>query len=927
MDLFIIDFNGFVPISRSILATHKQVETDVPYIGSNFSWWNCRLPMSLRLFQLPKLIAERRSSAIFGVAIVLLLWAAIFAKYAEDVRDDLRDAQRTGHSFTLVFEENVLRSIDELDHLLFYLRRSIEARQGSTDYNTILHTTDFPQDIIVQVSIIDAHGIMRASTAGPQPAPSMDLSDREHFRAHLNTDEDKLFISKPLIGRVSGRWSIQLSRRFSNADGSFGGVVVASLDPEHFTKFYDRVDLGSSGTISMIGDDGVVRAAGGQSGGLTMGQDIRGSELFAQIQSGLNSGFELRDPVNGRIRLISIRKVKGQPLWVSVSLDKGEALAGSWLSFRIDSAAGLLLTLAILAAMELMLRTEAGARQKSEQLELTLESISQGIMLVTKDLEIPIINRRCGELLKLPDEVIDNPPRFDELADQRNSALHSIAAEIAKAASEPSDQSSGEPQASISECAMADGTVLEVRNGRLSDGGFVQTFTDITKRVNAEADIVRLASEDSLTGLLNRRGFRAALARIRDEETADPSEPAQIKYSILFLDLDRFKVINDTLSHRMGDLLLEEVAKRLRATLRSTDVLARFGGDEFAAIVRHVKSRSALADVANCLIRAIGEPCELGGYRILTSASIGIAVGPEDAADADDLVVAADLALNAAKERSRGGYQFYQSSMTKELNNRRQIELELGEAIERNELQLYYQPIVNLRRNVVTGFEALARWHHPTRGLVPPSDFIPVAEDTGLIVRLGEWALNEACRSVAKLSPDLKVAVNLSPVQFSAPDLVDVVQRALLQSGLAPNRLELEITERLLLDNNEHVISMLRRLRDLGVGIALDDFGTGYSALSYLRKFPLDRLKIDRSFVLGLAEGPEQVAIVQAVLSIANALSMKVTAEGVETADQRDFLKALGCDDAQGYLFSRPVPFEELSQILAGWRVRGVIAA
>jgi diguanylate cyclase (GGDEF)-like protein len=769
--------------------------------------------MNLHLLHLPKLVAERRSSAIFGVVIIMMLWAGAFLKYAQDAHGDLKDAERTNLSFAMVFEENVLRSIDELDNMLFYLRRNVEGRKDDADYGAILHSTDIPGDIIVQVSIIDARGIMRASTAGPQPSPPVDLSDREHYRAHLDSLEDRLFISRPVIGRVSGKWSVQLSRRFLNRDGTFGGVIVVSLDPEHFTKFFNRVDLASSGSIALIGDDGVVRSAGGRSGDLKMGQDVRGTELFARMQAGVNGAFEESDGANGQIRLVALRKVKDQPLWVSVSMDKAEVVAGSLSELRVNCLAVALLTLVILAAMERIFRTEAGARQKSKQLELTL------------------------------------------------------------------------------------------------------------------ATMARLASEDSLTGLLNRRGFSLALNDIHGGRDADRQGCDQVEYAVLFLDLDRFKVINDTLGHRIGDLLLEETAQRLRASVRPTDVLARLGGDEFAVIARDVRTRSVLDDLASRLIKAIREPFELGGYRVRTTISIGIAISPTDGENADDLVVAADLALYAAKERNRDSYQFYQTSMTRELTDRRQIEIDLREAIERNELELYYQPIVSLHDNGVIGFEALTRWKHRTKGFVPPSDFIPIAEDTGMMAWLGEWALTEACSKIAQLPADLNLAVNLSPVQFSAPDLVDVVQRALAASGLAAHRLELEITESLLLENNEHTLSMLRRLRQLGVSIALDDFGTGYSALSYLRKFPLDKIKIDRSFVTDIATRSDQVAIIQAVLSIARALGMTVTAEGVETVVQKDFLKALGCDNAQGFLFGKPVPFEQIAEIIATHTARKVMAA
>ncbi len=285
-------------------------------------------------------------------------------------------------------------------------------------------------------------------------------------------------------------------------------------------------------------------------------------------------------------------------------------------------------------------------------------------------------------------------------------------------------------------------------------------------------------------------------------------------------------------------------------------------------------SRTQLEAIAIRLAKSVCEPCELDGHRVRSNVSIGIAVGPADGATSDDLLMAADLALYAVKASGRGTYQFYQRSMNKDLRDRRQIEMDLREAIERNELELHYQPIVDLRRNVITGFEALARWRHPVKGMVPPAVFIPVAEDSGLILPLGEWALMESCRRAVHWPNDLKIAVNLSPVQISAPNLVDKVLRILSETGLAPDRLELEITERVFMDDSEHTLSILHRLKDIGVRISMDDFGTGYSSLSYLRSFPFDKIKIDRTFVSDLAEGTEHVVIVQAVVSIASVLGM-----------------------------------------------------
>ena len=331
--------------------------------------------MHPHLLKLPRLVAERRSSAIFGLILIAMLWAGVILKYSEDVQSDKRDAERSNQNFAMVFEENVLRSIGEIDKALLYLRRSIETRKDSADFGTIVSTTDVLSEIIVQVAIIDAAGIMRASNIGPQPAPLVDLSDREHYRVHLRSSEDRLYISKPVVGRVSGKWSVQFSRRFSNADHSFAGVVVASLDPEHLTKFYNKIDFGTLASISLIGSDGVVRSSGGSAGGFSLGQDLSARPLFANIRAGVSPAtFEVSDPAYGGPRLITVRKVNGHLLWVSVSTDQREIYKGSLADFQLHALAALALTLVILLAMERILRSEAKARHKADQLQLTLEN-------------------------------------------------------------------------------------------------------------------------------------------------------------------------------------------------------------------------------------------------------------------------------------------------------------------------------------------------------------------------------------------------------------------------------------------------------------------------------------------------------------------------------------------------------------------------
>ncbi len=371
--------------------------------------------------------------------------------------------------------------------------------------------------------------------------------------------------------------------------------------------------------------------------------------------------------------------------------------------------------------------------------------------------------------------------------------------------------------------------------------------------------IARLASEDPLTGLPNRRVFRTKIEKLCGSGSEANAQPRD--FAVLFLDLDRFKAINDTLGHRVGDMLLVEVAQRLRTSL-SLDkvsaravlprrVLARLGGDEFAIVLPAFDSAAAIETLAYAIVETIGRPYEIDGHHIRSSVSIGIAIGPRDGKSADDILMAADLALYAVKTSGRGTYLFYQPVMNHEVNDRRQIEMDLREAIEQNALHLEYQPIIDLRRNAVVGFEALARWRHATRGAISPADFIPIAEDSGLILPLGEWALREACTQAARWPNELKIAVNLSPVQFSLANFPDIVLGILADTGLAPERLVLEITERLFISDIDKALAILHRLKALGIGIAMDDFGIGYSSLSLLRSFPFDRNQDRSKFRLG----------------------------------------------------------------------------
>jgi len=434
---------------------------------------------------------------------------------------------------------------------------------------------------------------------------------------------------------------------------------------------------------------------------------------------------------------------------------------------------------------------------------------------------------------------------------------------------------------------------------------FVGVLNDVTYRKNAEARLNHLANHDALTGLPNRNllndRLAHAIARRREDMAA-----------VLFLDLDRFKLINDSYGHDVGDELLRAVAARLVGCLRDEDTVARLGGDEFVVLLEDLPGGDAAATIAGKVAGRLAEPLMIGGRELPVAASIGIALYPRDGRDAQDLLKNADTAMYRAKEAGRGGFCFFAGEMNAHALRRLTLENELRRALDGGELEVFYQPQVTMDSGRLIGAEALVRWRHPLRGLVSPIDFIPVAEETGLIVALGEQVLRIACRQIADWQrrglPPLTVAVNLSPRQFRQADLVTVIAAIIAETGVDPARLELEITESAAMQNADSTVAALQRLRAMGVSLAIDDFGTGYSSLSYLKRFPIDKLKIDRSFILGVPADGDDTAIVQAIAAMAGSLGLKLLAEGVENEAQRGFLAAFGCAAAQGYLFGRPQP-------------------
>jgi diguanylate cyclase (GGDEF)-like protein len=561
--------------------------------------------------------------------------------------------------------------------------------------------------------------------------------------------------------------------------------------------------------------------------------------------------------------------------------------------------------------------------QQNMRFRAALDNMGEGLCMFDADKRLVVCNDRYAKMYQLPPDLLEVGTPHNAIIAHRVS--HGILkGDTGGAAVEEKIVTLGQlPATTISSRTdeLADGRLICVTRQPMTGGGWVATHDDVTEQRRSEAKISHMALHDALTDLPNRallnEHLEHALARVKRGEIV----------ATHLLDLDYFKNVNDTLGHPVGDKLLTMVAERLRGLIRDADTIARMGGDEFAILQLGIAQPSDATSLAQRVIEVVGEPYDIDGHQVIIGTSIGIAVGPADGLSPDPLLRNADLALYRAKSHGRGTVCFFESEMDAQMQARRALEQDLRKAFIGREFELHYQPIINLETDEISGFEALIRWPHSERGMVPPNTFIPLAEEIGLIVPLGEWALRTACSTAARWPDHLKICVNLSPVQFRTRGLVQMVVGALATSGLHPARLELEITETVLLIDTEATLTVLHRLRELGVRIAMDDFGTGYSSLSYLQTFPFDRIKIDRSFVKGVAEEVGSLNIVRAVAAMAKGLGMATTAEGVETQEQLDAVKSEGCGEMQGFLFSPALPAHEIEQLLLSTQKKAENAA
>ncbi len=541
-------------------------------------------------------------------------------------------------------------------------------------------------------------------------------------------------------------------------------------------------------------------------------------------------------------------------------------------------------------------------------LKIALTYMSQGLALYDANGALILANRRLCEMCGVSCEQVRIGMSIAEVmgaigfsrrrAQRVSERIHSIAPD-------------GQMDQTFEEIGEAH--VVSIATRPMPDGGWVMTFEDVTERRRAEVQLAYMAHHDALTGLPNRTYFHERLRQAMVQAKRGTA------FVLMSLDMNGFKGVNDTLGHAAGDELLRAVAQRLRACVRESDTVARLGGDEFAVIQTGPKEDGDAVVLAKRLIHALGQPYLLHGHQVLSGCSVGMAMAPKDGTEIDDLMKKADMALYRAKRDGTLSYSFFEPELDTRMETRRMLERDLRQALLQDELRLHNQPLVDAKTGEVTSYEALVRWQHGTRGMISPADFIPMAEESGLIVPIGEWVVRTACEEAATWAGDLRVAVNLSALQFKSGRLPEMISEALSFSGLSANRLELEITETVLLQNSETTLKALHELRDLGVRIALDDFGTGYSSLSYLRSFPFDKLKIDRSFVQDLPESHSARAIVQAIAALGASFNMAITAEGVEKLEQMEYLRGEGCHEFQGYYLSRPKPKEELTVVRRGF--------
>ena len=997
--------------------------------------------------------ASAQITTFLGLVIIGVIWSSVYFLGTEERERANQDAIRLGSNLTHVFAEYISRVIRSTDSQLITLRKLYQRDPDNFSIENFIDDRIMSSGLALHFSIIGPDGVRKFSSLRPVQMQA-DVSDFDSFSVHTKSKTDELYISEPRISRISGMDLIQLTRPIFAPDGSFAGIIAASLDVRALQTFYSAIDLGPGGVISLVGFDGIIRIRGAKGRGPDRwrGQKLSNSRLFELYRDKPTGSFwnsaSAAGQLDGVHRLINYRVIEGLPLIAIVGMSDEDIFQQADLKMQDYRQVALCLTAFVLIAIGIgmarrkkLLAATAELERSKLSLEKTnawfnaaIESMVHGLCMFDRDWRLLVCNKRYADMYGHTLDEIRPGTTVRALFEAR--LARGLIQNDGNQFVERSLKSINRSQPHLTNLTLADGHIFEIDHQPMPGGGWVAIHQDVTDRRSAEQELDRtkrfldtivehipmavvvkdprtqkfilvnkayedlmgipreraigstvfdmfqkehaetiakyddevlqsndrvivsefplelpsketrivtttrllvcdsnkqpqylisviedstnrkksesqisfMAHHDLLTGLANRALF---LENIRD--AGDQLRQRGEAFTVFMLDLDRFKDVNDSLGHHTGDLLLKEAARRLRSALRETDTLARLGGDEFAIIqASEDDQREAAIALAIRIIDSLNEPFEFDGHKLSIGTSIGIALAPEDGTEPDELMKKSDMALYRAKADGRNIYAFFDPAMTAQADARHHLENDLRRAIAGNELELHYQPVIDVKTLRLCEVEALVRWRHPKKGLISPLDFIPLAEDTGLIIPLGEWVLQQACKDAMTWPPHVKVAVNLSPGQFKKGNLLDVILCVLVESGLPPRRLELEITESVLFENEGRNVTMMHQLKNLGISIALDDFGTGYSSLSYLTMFPFDKIKIDKSFTLNMTRDPTSAAIIAAVLSLGRSLDIATTAEGVETWPEFQSLRVSGVNFVQGFLFSRPRPAAEL---------------
>ena len=862
-----------------------------------------------------------RRNGLLAIGLLALLCYAVllgfWLKIAHDRETEF--AARNLENLARVLEGRVHGTVDKIDTVLLATQlRLNEAFHGEHHDRPAIDAALARYLALIEAEsqslrVADASGRFIHDASGRLATARID--DRDYFLRNRDDPHAGLVISAPLFARITHNWVITLSRRIDGPGGRFAGLVQAAARADYFQQVFARLNLGPAQSVTLI-DDQRRLIARYPAAPERLGKVLESENLRQLIDSGERQiSYTRPSAIDGIERLYVVRRVGNQPLYLLVGHAEADYLS-NWQRQLLGGLLSIVLLGGVLAGwVRIWLRTYDRAREIASDMtrahaatlqrtRALLDSLPDPAWLSDRQHRLIAVNDAYAALAGLPASAILDR----QVAEIWPSAAARTLGALDLAALDEQQQIRRKGSQSLADGSTRyfDYIATPVVDDAGQLVGVAGVARDITQLHEDRERIRHLAEHDQLTGLPNRGQLAA---HVQDALSGAGGRPPEM--ALFFLDLDHFKNINDTLGHEIGDRLLLQAAHRLRTRLDWRDVISRQGGDEFVVLLRDYGTPARLAGIAQRLIDTLSRPFDVDGHELRVGVSIGISTYPQDGDNLGGLLKSADTAMYQAKATGGNTYRFFTQEMNARISERVALENNLRRALQNGEIHLHYQPQIDIGQRRLTGFEALARWRHPTLGDIPPGRFIPIAEESKLINPIGEWVLREACRQNRAWQdaglPPVVVAVNLSAVQLRQPELVEQVAAILAETGLDAHWLELEITETAFIRDTERIIGILGQLKALGIKLSVDDFGTGYSSLSYLKRLPFDQLKIDQSFVRELPDDPDDTAIVRAIVAIAVSLQKEVIAEGVEQSPQMEFLRQAGCHLMQGYHFGRPV--------------------